>query len=322
MALLKIIKLSNKTWKHNGNVDGDFILTKFYAKEEFNKFLIVETYGSKRREYLINEIEVYDIGGSAETFANFNTLFLRLEALSYPAFYIDGEFVFNPSSYDLSEFGNASLNPFVRVDEVLSNDIGTYSTATTPLVGIEQALVYQDGEWKEVAVSELGGGGGSSLRTESYEFVTGNQSLAASTLAHTPRYDVANSINNCLFITGLYDWATEAVTDSRMLGRNITFNQKAIRATINYALISTNTTFRVFYFKPSPSGSTNVAVDNLTIWEKTIVNAGGVRQPLVIEIPSDVTMAAGGIISFAIFNNNVVVVPKGITITVDTEEVI
>jgi len=193
------------------------------------------------------------------------------------------------------------------------------TSATLPLAGTEELAIVQGGETKKVAASDLGG---TSLRTESYEFVTGNQSLAASTSAYTPRYDVANSINNCLFDTGRYNWVTEAVTDSRMLGRNITFNQKAIRATINYALLSTNTTFRVFYFKPNPSGSTGVAVDNLTIWEKTIVNTGGFRQPLVIEIPSDVTMEAGGIISFAIFNNNVTVVPKGITITIDTEATI
>jgi len=91
MALLKIIKLSTKTWKHNSDVDGDFILTKFYAKQEDNEFLLVETYGAKRRKYLISEIEVYDIGGTAETFSNFTDLFLRLEALKYPAFYVDGE---------------------------------------------------------------------------------------------------------------------------------------------------------------------------------------------------------------------------------------
>jgi len=91
MALLKIIKLSTKTWKHNSDVDGDFILTKFYAKQEDNEFLLVETYGAKRRKYLISEIEVYDIGGTAETFLNFTDLFLRLEALKYPAFYVDGE---------------------------------------------------------------------------------------------------------------------------------------------------------------------------------------------------------------------------------------
>jgi len=136
MALLKIIKLSTKTWKHNSDVDGDFILTKFYAKQEDNDFLLVESYGAKRRKYKINEIEVYDIGGSAETFADFDALFLRLEVLKYPAFYIDGEI--------LTEF--------------LSNDISTYTPATTPLVGTELALIDDGTGFKKVAVSEFGGG--------------------------------------------------------------------------------------------------------------------------------------------------------------------
>lgn len=89
--MLQIRKLSTKTWRHVDTIDGAFILTKFYAKEEFNEFLIVESYGAKRRKYLINEIEVYDIGGTAETFANFNDLFLRLEALKYTGFYQDGD---------------------------------------------------------------------------------------------------------------------------------------------------------------------------------------------------------------------------------------
>lgn len=89
--MLQIRKLSTKTWKHIDTNDGAFILTKFYAKLEFNEFLIVESYGSKRRKYLISDIEVYDIGGSAETFANFEDLFLRLEALKYTGFYKDGD---------------------------------------------------------------------------------------------------------------------------------------------------------------------------------------------------------------------------------------
>ena len=133
MALLKIIKLSTKTWKHNSDIDGDFILTKFYAKQEDNDFLLVESYGAKRRKYKINEIEVYDIGGSAETFADFDALFLRLEVLKYPAFYVDGEV--------LTDF--------------LSNDISTYSPATTPLNPIDKAIVFQDGEPKDVAVGEF-----------------------------------------------------------------------------------------------------------------------------------------------------------------------
>lgn len=156
MALLKIIKLSTKTWKHNSDVDGDFILTKFYAKQEDNDFLLVESYGAKRRKYKINEIEVYDIGGSSETFADFDALFLRLEVLKYPAFYVDGEFTFNPASYDLSEFQNAEADKFVKESEVLSNDISTYAPATTPLNPIDKAVVFQSGVPKEVAVSEFG----------------------------------------------------------------------------------------------------------------------------------------------------------------------
>lgn len=162
MALLKIIKLNTKTWKHNSNIDGDFILTKFYAKTENNDFLLVESYGSKRRKYKINEIEVYDIGGSAETFTNFEDLFLRLEELNYPAFYVDGEFIFNPSNYDLEDFTNESLNLFVREDELnfLSNNPTTYPTATTPISDTDQLFVIQGGVVKKVDKSEIGGAGG------------------------------------------------------------------------------------------------------------------------------------------------------------------
>jgi hypothetical protein len=107
MALLKIIKLTNNVWKHNSNIDGDFILTKFYAKQEFGKFLIVESYGSKRREYLISEIEVYNIGGSAETFTTFDLLFIRLKALGYTGYYEDGTFIFVPSDYISNDANNA-----------------------------------------------------------------------------------------------------------------------------------------------------------------------------------------------------------------------
>ena len=161
MALLKIIKLSTKTWKHNSNIDGDFILTKFYAKQENTDFLLVESYGAKRRKYKINEIEVYNIGGTAETFTNFEDLFLRLEELNYPAFYVDGEFIFNPSNYDLEDFTNESLNLFVREDELnfLSNNPTTYPTATTPIADTDQLFVIQGGVVKKVDKSEIGGGG-------------------------------------------------------------------------------------------------------------------------------------------------------------------
>ena len=83
MALLKIIKISEGVWKHWSDKDDFFALTRLYAKMEDNKFLIVEYYGAKRRKYLISEIEVYDIGGTSETFATFDDLQVRLKALNY-----------------------------------------------------------------------------------------------------------------------------------------------------------------------------------------------------------------------------------------------
>jgi len=120
--MLQIRKISNKVWKHVDSNDGAFILTKFTFKNEFNKGFIVEVYGAKRREYTIDQIEVYNIGGSAETFLNFEDLLLRLEVLKYPAFYRDGEFEFNPSAYDLSEFQNNETDRFAKLSDIIGGD--------------------------------------------------------------------------------------------------------------------------------------------------------------------------------------------------------
>jgi hypothetical protein len=127
MALLQIKKLSTKVWEHIADIGGSYVLTKFMAKKEFNKFFIVEVYGSKRFEYSINEIEVYDIGGVAETFTNFEDLFLRLEILKYTGFYIDGEFTFNPSSYDLSEFQNNEVDRFAKLSDITAGGDDTFT---------------------------------------------------------------------------------------------------------------------------------------------------------------------------------------------------
>ena len=129
--MLEIRKITNKVWKHVNNIDGEFILSKFYIKNEFSKFLIVEVYGSKRREYTISEIEVYDIGGSAETFANFTLLFQRLEELNYPAFYEDG---------------------MILASSLISTDVGNNITTGT------DGLLYSAGGGgaKRVAICDLG----------------------------------------------------------------------------------------------------------------------------------------------------------------------
>lgn len=86
MIKLQIKKKSTFTWEHIDIDLGVFILSKFYFSADGTKFQVVEKGGSKRRIYDISEIEVYDIGGTAETFINTTLLSIRLEALSYPAF--------------------------------------------------------------------------------------------------------------------------------------------------------------------------------------------------------------------------------------------
>jgi len=83
MSILKIIKLETGAFLHNDSIDGDFFLGKFYFKQEFNKAFIVEAYGAKRRTYLINEIKVFDFGGTEESFTNWSVLFNRLTTLGY-----------------------------------------------------------------------------------------------------------------------------------------------------------------------------------------------------------------------------------------------
>jgi len=124
---LKIYKIAEKVFRHNDSVKGDFVLSKFYAKEEFNKFLVVEIYGSDHLKYAINEIEVYDIGGSVETFPNFDDLFTRLAELRYTGFYADGEFIFDPNDYDLSEFRNDETDRFAKLSDITGGS-GTVET--------------------------------------------------------------------------------------------------------------------------------------------------------------------------------------------------
>jgi len=335
MALLKIIKLSNKTWKHNSDVDGDFILTKFYAKQEDNNFLLVESYGSKRRKYLINEIEVYDISGSAETFANFSTLFLRLEALSYPAFYEDGVFIFNPNDYISSDSGNALVlgtdnNFFVpssggggSTDWSDLTNFASLTSATTPLAGTEELAIVQGGETKRIDVSEVGG---TSLRTETYPFVVTNAtSFVASTSWFAIRKDVGNSLFNPLWATLGYDGII-GVTSTRIGRRIIMYNQKVKEIALSYSTVSVETKIRFIYYEINPSGTTSVSVNNHIIHEVTIPATTGssanIVQPTVFVLPTAFTMSKGGMLSMVIFNNNTALTFKDFIAEVITEEVI
>jgi hypothetical protein len=160
---LKIYKIAEKVFRHNDTVKGDFILSKFYAKEEFDKFLVVEIYGSEHLKYSINDIEVYDIGGSVETFANFDDLFTRLAELRYTAFYSDGESEVN-WGFILGDI-NSQTDLITRLNAKLNTDISTYTNVSLPLEDTDELLVNRSGTWYKVDKSEIGGGGGSASKT-------------------------------------------------------------------------------------------------------------------------------------------------------------
>lgn len=129
---LKIKKLTSKAWIHIDDITGRYVLTNFYAREEFGKFVIIEAYGSQRTSYAINEIEVYDIGGSAETFNNFDQLETRLSNLSYQGFAKDGAFLEAPE--DGKTYGRKDAawveivqwsNSYIIKDEIVCTDVAT-----------------------------------------------------------------------------------------------------------------------------------------------------------------------------------------------------
>ena len=157
---LKIYKIAEKVFRHNDTVKGDFVLSKFYAKEEFDKFLVVEIYGSEHLKYAINEIEVYDIGGSVETFPNFVDLFTRLAELRYTAFYSDRESEVN-WGFILGDI-SSQTDLITRLNAKLNTDISTYTDVSLPLVDNDEFLVNRSGVWHKVDKSEIGGGGGAS----------------------------------------------------------------------------------------------------------------------------------------------------------------
>lgn len=85
MSILQIRKKSLNIFLHNDSSLGDFYLSDFYVTLDLNRFQIVEKGQSKRKYYLLNEIQVFDdsTGGSIETFATWEALFIRLRDLGY-----------------------------------------------------------------------------------------------------------------------------------------------------------------------------------------------------------------------------------------------
>lgn len=211
-------------------------------------------------------------------------------------------------------------------DQTILKDIDTLPAATTPLAGTEPLIVLQDGTLKKVAASDLGGGGGTSLRTETYSFVvTTATSFSANTNWWNIRFDVANSVFNPLWTVGNYD-TVSGVTNTKIGRRIIMYDQKVKEIALSYSSVSVETKIRFVYYEINPSGTTVLAVNNQLIHEVTIpANTGSsanIVQTTVFELPTAFTMSKGGMLSMVIFNNNTALTFKDFIAEVITEEVI
>lgn len=133
MATLTIRKKSNFTWLHIDSELGSFILSKFYTSSDNTKIQIVEQGQSRRREYEVTNVYLYDdvLNTGVETFTNITDLSLRLEALLYPAF--DYENVpISMNDTNASHFkGDYNILTNSPVLSDATGDLGDYYRCTT-----------------------------------------------------------------------------------------------------------------------------------------------------------------------------------------------
>lgn len=125
MATLQIHKKSVLTWLHIDSTLGNFILSQFYFSADNPKFQIVEMGQSKRREYEISDVTIYDDLTSI-VYGPFSTkveLSIQLEALGYPAFNFSGGMILPPTTlapYGIFKF----IQKGVGNDNIFMYEIG------------------------------------------------------------------------------------------------------------------------------------------------------------------------------------------------------
>lgn len=215
MATLQIKKKSLRTWEHIDSQLGMFILSKFEFSTGTETFQVVEANGAKRRIYNISDIEVFDIGGTAETFGTVTQLSLRLEELKYPGFYRDGDFIFgvDPNRVVISDaIGNlqgADVAFYPDLTE-LSFVKGVTTNIQTQLNG-KQATLVSGTNIKTVNGNSLLGAGDISTETTITTKLITSADLTAQTLDGFLTY--ANALSPVLVI-GSREKVDYLVTDT------------------------------------------------------------------------------------------------------------
>lgn len=198
--------------------------------------------------------------------------------------------------------------------------ISELTSVTLPLAGTEEVAIVQSGVTKKVAVSEFSG---SSLRTGRYEFLI-NNTFNASTLWYA--IVRLNSTFNGLstYSTGYYNGTTNSTIDNRVWAIPMTYKQKVTKVTISKEYVQANLTMRLQYFEINPLGGTLAGVNNNTILEVAIPTTGGATpyRNIVTYIPTDFTMQENGLLFVSFYNANTLCNVYGMSVIVDTIEVI
>lgn len=274
MSTLQIIKLQSGAFKHIDSIDGEFFLGRFNFKQEFNKAFLVEAYGAKRREYTILDISVFDYLGSAETFTNFTDLINRLTELGYTGIETNG-ILPTSASYISTDVDNAlelgtDSKLFVppSAGDFLSNDETTYTAATLPLTGTELALVEQGGTFKKVAVSEFGGGGGTS------DIVIDLQNGSQTQITTTERVASIGASDNLFFNTNVTKSGLLLTGPYEMMAKRVLKNSTAKKLTYRYFPDGNDLTIelRIYAFKQNKD-STSI-FDCRLLLEETLTSGG------------------------------------------------
>lgn len=286
MSILKIIKLESGTFMHNDSIDGDFFLGRFSFKQELDKAFLVEAYGAKRREYSINEIEVYDFGGTVETFTNWVDLENRLTELGYTGIDTNGI----PFTLTETNFG-AFSNGLTTEDAIPDAGIFSYTNilglqVKTTWSNIKAKLkTYLDAFYQVILVSGtniktingtsiLGsgdlvvGGGGTS------DIVIDMQFGEQTPIVTTERVASLASTNNLLFNTAVTKSGGLLTGPYGMMAKRVLKTSTAKKLTYRYFPDGADltVTFRIYAFKQNKD-STSI-YDCRKLLEKTLT-AGG-----------------------------------------------
>jgi len=196
--------------------------------------------------------------------------------------------------------------------------ISELTSVTLPLAGTEELAIVQSGETKKIAASDLGGGGGTSLRTKDYEYHI-QYNFAANTDWFNLRYNASGSNRpSPVWEIGNYN-GTVLLNTFRGWGDVLMYKQQVENITIRSLRMTNDLKFRVLYYELS----SGVIVNEQMIIEFTVLQETvGVNKDIVELSVTPFTMQKNGIITIVAFNNNLACNVANLSIYINTTEVL